>query len=581
MESKTKHLNDYLAILRRRKMRMLGTMAVLFAVTLAVAFLLPPVYRSTATILIEEQEVPPDLVRAAITSFADQRIQTIKHQVMTRPNLWKIVEQYELYEGLRRRSTTEDVLEQLVDDIHLEVISAEVVDKRTHQPTKATIAFTLAYDGETPALAQKVANELTSLFLAENLKSRERHAQETTAFLKQEAENLSARLGELEKHISDFKQEAGGALPELVQLNMQLLNQVEREQMDVEQRINALEERKSYLEGQLATIKPHTPIITASGERILDAGERLKALRSQYASSAAYLSADHPDIIKMKQEIEALEREGGGGDEADELRKRLTGEHAKIETLLERYGDEHPDVERSRNIIRSLEQQLLQVAEGGGKPRQGGKPENPAYIQVQSQLASALSELEALRETNAALKRRARQYAERLEKTPQIEPDYLDLVRDRDNTAQKYHDLRSRLMEAQVSQGLEVQRKGERFSLIDPPDFPEKPDKPNRPAIVFLGLVLALAGGVGVGAASESLDHSIRSPDALKALTEVPPLAVIPYMPNAEDVARQARQRAVIRWGGAGFALTLLVIVHFLWLPLDVMWFAAMRKLGL
>ena len=114
------------------------------------------------------------------------------------------------------------------------MISADVVDKRTQHPTKATIAFTLSYDGESPEIAQKVANELTSLFLGENLRSRERHAQETTAFLKHEADNLSHHLEALEAKISTLKQRASGALPELVALNMQLMNQADRELADVD-----------------------------------------------------------------------------------------------------------------------------------------------------------------------------------------------------------------------------------------------------------------------------------------------------------------------------------------------------------
>jgi succinoglycan biosynthesis transport protein ExoP len=581
MEAKTTNFAEHLAMLRRRRTRILGTVAALFGAAVAIALILPPAYRSTATILIEEQEVPVDLVRSTISSYADQRIQTIRHQVMTRPNLLKIVEQYGLYEGLRRRSTTEDVLERMTDDIHLDVISADVVDRFTHQPIKATIAFTLAYDGETPAAAQKVANELTSLFLAENLKSRERHAQETTMFLKQEAENLAERLTELEKQLSDFKQTAKGALPELVQLNMQLLSQAEREQTDTEQRLNAMEERRNYLEGQLATLKPHTPIITAGGERILDAGERLKALQAQLASSAGYLSEDHPDIIKMRQESEALQREDGGNDEGEELRKRLADEHAKIEALLGRYGEDHPDVIRARAAIASLEQQLVQVAEGLPRLQQGARPENPAYIQIQAQLAAANTELEALRASHAEIKRKVRQYADRLERTPQLEPDYLVLVRLRENTEKKYHDLRHRLLEAQVAQELEVQRKGERFSLIDPPDFPQKPEKPNRPAIVLLGLVLALAGGVGAGAAAENLDRSIRTPEMLRVETQVPPLAVIPYIPNTEDRVRESRHRLWRRAGIGASLVLLLALAHLLWMPLDVLWFATLRKLGI
>jgi uncharacterized protein involved in exopolysaccharide biosynthesis len=580
MNQATRDLKEYLAILRRRRLPIMGTIGAVLCLSVVVAFLWPPVYRSTATILIEEQEIPPDLVRSAITTYADQRIETIKQQVMSRSTLWKIIEEYGLYRSLRKRSPTEEVLERFVKDIRIEVINAKVVDKRTQNPTQATIAFTLAYDGESPALAQKVANELTSLFLGENLKTRERHAQETTAFLKQEADNLARHIEELEVQLSTVKQRADGALPELIQLNMQLLSQAERELMEVDREIRSLEERRTYLAGELATLKPYTPMISASGERILDSGERLKALRAQYASSASYLSPEHPDIIKMKREIEALEKETGASAGGDEIMKRLAGERATLATLLDRYGSEHPDVVRSRRIIASLEGEL---AEAAAKPTTPAsvKPENPAYINLQAQLSSTVSSLQALKTTRVALKARTEDYARRLEQTPLLEPKYLDLMRDRDGSAQKYQEIRSRLMEAQVSEGLEVQRKGERFSLIDPPDLPEKPERPNRPAIMILGFLLAVAGGLGVGAAAENLDRTIRTPEQLGRLARAVPLAVIPFMPAEQDLARSLARRARLRWGGVGALLLLAVAGHVFWLPLDVVWFAALRTFGL
>lgn len=580
MEEQAKTLQDYVGLLKRRKGLILATFLALFATSLTIAFMLAPVYRSTATILIEEQEIPSDLVRSTITTYADQRIETIKQHVLSRSTLWKIVEQFDLYRNIRKHSPTETVVERFVKDIQVEVINAKVVDKRTQNPTQATIAFTLAYDGESPEVAQKVANEITTLFLNENLKTRERHAQETTAFLRQESDNLERHLEELETKIAKVKEKASGALPELVQMNMQLLNQADRELMDVDREIRSLEERKTYLEGELATIKPNTPIISASGERILDSGERLKALQAQYVGLAAYLSPEHPDVQKMKREIAALERETGGSAGVSEIAKRLSGERATLASLMERYGHEHPDVIRSRTLIQSLEAELKKAPHNSPKPK-SVRPENPAYINIDSQLASANSSLQALKATRGSIKRRVEEYTRRLEKTPHVEPEYLDLVRDRDTTNQKYHEIRSRLFEAQVSEGLEVQRKGERFSLIDPPDLPEKPEKPNRPAIAVLGLVLALAGGLGTGAAAESLDHSVRSPEHLAQLTQSFPLAVIPYMRNSRDQNRLASRRRMLRWGALGVVGSLLLATHFLWTPLDVLWYATLRKFGL
>ena len=210
-----------------------------------------------------------------------------------------------------------------------------------------------------------------------------------------------------------------------------------------------------------------------------------------------------------------------------------------------------------------------------------GRPENPAYINLQAQLNSATSSLDALRATRAAVKQRLQDFASRLERTPEMEPDYLFLTRDRDTSGQKYQDIRSRLLEAKVSEGLEVQRKGERFSLIDPPSLPEKPDKPNRSAIVLLGFILALAGGIGSGAAAESLDHSIRTPEQLTRLTQLSPLAVIPFMPNEQDLFRAVNRRRLLQGAGVGALVTILALLHVFVMPLDVLWFVALRRFGL
>ena len=136
-------------------------------------------------------------------------------------------------------------------------------------------------------------------------------------------------------------------------------------------------------------------------------------------------------------------------------------------------------------------------------------------------------------------------------------------------------------MEAQVSEGLEVQRKGERFSLIDPADLPERPERPNRPVILVLAAFLAVVGGIGAGAAAEQLDETIRTAHQLAQFAGLAPLSLIPYLPTESDVARVVRRRRIAQWGGAGAIVSAVALSHYLWLPLDVVWFTALRKLGL
>src|SRR5512134_2205716 len=142
MEVETgKDPREYLATLLRHKGQILAVTAALAVVATAVAIALPPIYRSSAIILVQEQEVPPDLVRSTVTSFADERIQVISQQVMTRAVLLQLVEKHGLYEKYRRRASDEEVIERMRKDISLTTIDANVSDRRSGQRVNATIAF--------------------------------------------------------------------------------------------------------------------------------------------------------------------------------------------------------------------------------------------------------------------------------------------------------------------------------------------------------------------------------------------------------------------------------------------------------
>jgi protein tyrosine kinase modulator len=578
MEEETKTLRDYLTAFRRRRKQMLATAGILFLLSIAVAVLIPPTYRSTATILIEQQEVPPDLVRSTISSYADQRIQVISQQVMTRANLMRIVEKYNLYPSYRANKTTEELLERVAKNIKLDMLKADVIDQRSGAKTTVTIAFSLSYDGETAAGAQRVANELVTLFLSENLKNRQQKTAETSTFLGEEAAKLSEHLSQTETRLANFKAKNVGRLPELVQLNMQLRDRTDSEIKDVDREISSLEERKFYLEGQLAQMKPNTPMISAGGERIFDSDERLKALQAQYASSSAVYSANHPDIVKMRREIEALKKETGGATDSQEQAKQLVRLRADLATARDKYSDDHPDIVKLKKSIAALEAE--QPAPDRSKALDV-KPENPAYIAFQAQLEGVRSQLKSSRTKRAALQSKLASYESRLLQTPEVEREYLEMTRDHEASWQRYREIRAKQMQADIGQELEKDRKGERFSLIDPPQLPEQPSSPNRPAILLLGLALSMGGGVASAAVAENLDRSVRGSKTLVELLEVPVLAVIPYMETGQEKLHKRRVTWIIVASLVAALGVIVLLIHFFWIPLDVLWFRILRKLDM
>ncbi len=578
MEQKVKELGDYLEILRRRKWQVLIPAAILSTAATFYVMSIPSVYKSTGTILIEEQEVPAELVKSAVTTYADQRIQVISQQVMTRPHLWGIVEKFNLFEKRRKQEATEGILEQMRKNIVLEMINADIIDRRNGQKSAATIAFSISYFGETPEQAQRVTNELTSLYLNENLKTRRQKASDTSIFLDDEAKKLNDQIADLEARLANFKQRNVGTLPELAQLNLQLRDRTETESVDVERQLATVSDRKFYLEGQLAQIKPNTPSFSLDGARILDTDERLKSLRTQYASVASQYSPEHPDVIKMRNEIEALEQSGASGDRAEES-KKLVKLRGDLVAAQERYTEDHPDVIKLRGAIAQTEAAIARSPSVSVQPAR--KPENPAYITLQAQLEATNAELRALKSKQAQTKSRLADYESRLQKTPQVEREYLDLSRERENSIRRYQEIKAKLSEAQQSEGLEKDRKGERFALNEAPNLPDKAAKPNRPLLLLLGMLFSLAGGAAYGGIAEALDKTIRGGNVLAAIVPVPVLASIPYISNSGDISSARWSQIMHAMMGVVVLTSLLLVLHIFWMPLDVAWFVFMRKLGL
>ena len=580
MEQHTKTLGDYRFALHRRKGSLIGTVMLLLAATIGLAFGLPPVYRSTATILIEQQEIPTELVRSTITTFADQRIQVISQRVMTRANLLDIVKKYNLYPVDQKREPSEVLIENMRKDIKMNMVSADVMDPRSGRPTAATIAFTVGYDNDSPTLAQKVANELVSLYLNENIKSREQTTNETSKFFNDETQKLSEQISTLERQLAEFKERNAGQLPELMQLNLQLMDRTGQEISEVDRELRSLKERRIYLESQLAQLDPQSKLFSESGERILGAADRLRVLQAKYVAMAAAYGPDYPDLGRMRREIEALKKEAGDVDTRAELELRLVKVRTDLTLARDKYTQDHPDVKRLEREAAQLET-ASKVAPGRTDLDSSPRPDNPAYIQLQAQLQAADAEWKSFQQKQQQLVDKLSKYERRITQSPQVERRFHELTRDQDNAWAKYKDLKAKQMEAQLSQSLETERKGERFTLIEPPELPEKPLKPNRMAILLLGVVFSFAGGVGSVAVRESMDNTVRGGPALTALTKLVPLGTIPFIETAEDLRKRCRRRWLL--GGIIMVSVIAAVaaVHFLLKPLDVLWYQMLRRMGI
>lgn len=579
MENQTPDIKDYLKIIKIRRKFLIIPFVIIALLSIILAVVLPSVYRSSATILIEEQEIPSELVKSTVTTFADQRIQIISQRIMSRSNLVDIIKKYDLYADDRKTETEEKILEKMRKSIKVETISADVIDPRSGHPTQATIAFALTFDDESPTLAQRVTNELTSLFLKENIKSRTESAENAALFLSEEARRLKDKIQQLQAKLASFKEQNLHQLPEANQLNQQELTALNNQLLSLDSQERSAQERRFYLEGQLAQIDPNALATNAVGNRVFDMKDRLKELQSQYPSLLARYSDNHPDVIKTRKEIESLQKEIGANTDVNKLNAELIAKKAELAVLLKQYSDKHPDVVKLQKQMSSLQQAMVE-AKQNEYSNVSVEPDNPAYITLKSQLEASKADIKSLAYTREQIKRKIEELRNNLMQAPLVEKDYMDLVQELNNTNQRYQEVSAREMEAQISQQLELEKKGERFTLIDPPQEPLEPVSPNRIAILLLGFVLAIAGGFGSVALAEMMDSTIHSEKTIANILGVMPLATIPYLESEQEKKEQEKRRLLLLSGVAVTGIFAVIIFHFAIMPLDVFWYKLLRVTG-
>jgi uncharacterized protein involved in exopolysaccharide biosynthesis len=574
-------LSDYLEIWTRRKRSVILTSLCGIVVAAAVALLWPPTYRSSATILMEEPAVPRDLVRSTITSYADQRVQVITQRVMATRNLITIMEKHNLFADRRETEPASVLAEELREDINFKLISAEVVDPRSGRPTEANIAFTLSFDYGEPGRAQRVLSELVSLYLAENLRTRQQTVAETAEFMAKEAAKLETLINGLEAKLAAFKRKHAGTLPEDAQVNARRIERFQRELGDATSKISVLEERRIFLKSELAQIDPQLGAFKKGGVRVLTPKEQLRALQTEMIGLNSRYGPQHPDVVRLKREIKALEEEVGSKGGGPMLKEGLKAAEAELAELRKKYGREHPDVVKQRRTVEGLRAALK--AEGG-KGGAGGTPgetaDNPAYIQLRAQLRAVEFELKGKRAEVRAARRNLERLEEAMARAPEVEAAYLSLQRQHTEAATRQLEVKAKLMQAELGKSLEAAAKSERLSLIEPPSLPVEPIRPNRWAIMILGLVLSVGSGVGLAGLFEATDKRVYGARHLALVAGAPPLAVIPEIERSRDIWGKRVKVMIVLAAFAGLVAAAAWAVHNLVMPLDVLWFTVERKLG-
>lgn len=525
-------LRDYLAIAQRRALAIVLTFAVVLAASVVVAFLLPRVYQSSGTLLVEGPPLSSEVVRPAGPGNSEQQIQALRQRIMTRESLLSIAAKHHLFEpGAGALANDTNVVNAMRSSIDVNV---QIGNMPSWERPTNNFAFTVSFQNGDPKKSLEVTNALIQLFLESSTRERVAQASQANKFLSQEADRVKSQLVDLERRIAAYKRTQGSATGEDQAVSMASIQTLESDLRSTER------------DQRLALNEVQTLTVDLAGAR---AGVTLPGSVTTSGPSA------------VEQDLEGAR-----------------GELARLRGV---FTEDHPDVRAQRRKIESLERALRAEATGSSPARDAiAAQKRLAVSRLEAQINTARARADLLADQQKSLRSAIGQQRSQVSRAPMVERDLAALQRDHDAARAKYEDLRAKQMSAQVVQNLEGEQQGERFSLIEPPLLPEYPFKPDRKKIVALGFFLALAAAAGVVVLLEMIFERVRGMSALTALIGQPPMVAIPYMTTAAELHSTQLLRKWIFGSMAGLVLISLLVVHTVFVPLDTLLISLFSRLG-
>lgn len=586
-------LKDYLSILRRRKKYFFGVFLVITLASVIFASRWSN-YRSSATVEVAPSEISANTTRPAgisandyNESIADLRISHLQQKVMSTASLIEIITKFNLYPDARKATPMAEIADRMLGKIKLELVSSALANPSAAQKASAdelsAIAFTLSFDYSNPLTAQQVANELVTRLLDEDLKDRRKSAHETSVFLDAQLKAMEVSLDEQEKKIAEYKKANGGLEPQLFIFNQQAAETILLTMQGVDSQLSTNEGTQGSLRAQIATTDPYTRVL-ADGQILTTPLIQLKALKGQYTTLSAQYGPDHPDVVKARHQIAALEKQVGVsnvGPETAEIQSKITDVRTNLAAAKKTYGPDHPDVISLEHQLTALQTKLADLEKNPLSSDIIKKDaDNPAYLQLVEELKSSEEQYKSLMTQKDALLGQLAKYQNQISANPGVEQKLAALTRDYENSQLRYRELKEKKMTADMSETIEQERSGQRLIIINPPELPIR-TQPTQKLFILAGLFLGVLGGLAAVAAAQFISQSVVGPHHLEALTGVAPLMIIPHI-FTENELKSAGQRRLKVGGVVVLAIVVATtLFSYAVMPLDVLWVIIRQKIGL
>jgi uncharacterized protein involved in exopolysaccharide biosynthesis len=333
------NFGDYIGVLKRRIFYFLIPFGVISILGLYLAAIQKPNYYSEGKILVESQEIAPDIVRPVVTAAASERIQVIQQRIMTRDNLLSIANKFGLFP---QRSGIEDLMRESIQIKPVEITGQS-------RPGATTIAYTVGFGYESPEIAMRVASELITSILNEDARAQTSRATEAVKILESEVKGIEDKLDSTQMQIIEVARRPHQAISEIPEQE--------------KSQLTALAALKAELIQKKSVYSDAHPVVTSLKKRI---AAMEKTISQPTQAPAATQTAPADDLESLKRQREVFE-------------KRLDDANGKLATAR-----------LSEKLDRDQQTERLQVIESPPLPRKPAKQNRLKFVGIAFALAAML-----------------------------------------------------------------------------------------------------------------------------------------------------------------------------------------------
>jgi polysaccharide chain length determinant protein (PEP-CTERM system associated) len=452
----------------------------------AIIFMLPDRYGAQASVLVDTRTM---LSRAteplALQQDVAVELNYVRESLLTDPHLLEIAKQV----GLLPPGTESNpvLVDRALGVLHKQIqLSMQGSDDR---PESGGKTCEIRYLDTNRLRAVKVVTVLLQMLVDETLGGKKQGSEHAQQFLESQVKDYEQRLRSAEDRLAAFKSRNYGLMP-------------------------------SEQGGYFTQLQKETEAIEDTRTKLLIAENERAALEKQLHGDA---------VVSATAPIAAAG--GVSGAVAVDTLSRIAQARARLDELLLRYTDNHPDVIEMRKNLADLEARRAAEVESlkSGDPRaaaSSGASANPVYQSIQLALNKADVEIAALRTQLGEHEDKARQLRQFLHTAPQIEAEYAQLNRDYDVNKAQYTALLSSYEKARL--GERADSAGSvKFAVVQPPTVSSAPIWPRRSVFLAEVLLASLAAGAALANRLGRWRPMVGSSGGLTALTGVPVLVVV------------------------------------------------------